>query len=124
MLTSELPRRLAQLVYDRRSSARIALEAPALIDAFHAWRKCSIKSVSSSGLSVDTEWKLEVGTHVDIYFEIPRAMAVEARAEVVRQGDGELGFRFVDLPTDVESAVESYVRMNLSESMPSRVVVC
>ncbi len=124
MLTPELPQRPAELVYDRRTSARIALDAPALIDAFHAWRKCSVKSVSSTGVSVDTDWKLEIGTRVDVYFEIPRAVAVEAHAEVVRSAEHELAFRFIDLPADVASAVESYVRLNLSDSLPSFAVVC
>jgi hypothetical protein len=124
MLNHDLPQRPAELVYDRRTSARIALEAPALVDAFHAWRKCSVKSVSSSGLCVDTDWQLPIGTHVDVYFEIPRAMAVEARAEVVRRGDRELAFRFVELPLEVAAEVERYVRNHLSDSLPSLRVIC
>ena len=124
MLAAEGTPRSAELVYDRRTSPRVVLEAPALIDAYHGWRKCSVKSVSAAGICVMTEWALPVGARVDVYFEIPRALAVESQAEVVRQGDGELAFRFIALDEDARSALQAFVESHADVPLPSQVVVC
>ncbi len=124
MLASDFTQRPAELVYDRRQSPRITLEAPALVDAFHAWRKCAVRSVSTTGISVLVDLDLAVGSRADIYFEIPRALAVEVHAEVVRQSDGELAFRFLDLPADAAEAIAMYVQSHTSEEPAADSVVC
>ena len=124
MLASDLPQRPAELVYDRRKSPRIALDAPALVDAFHTWRKCAVRSVSTTGVCLAVDLKLEVGTRADIYFEIPRAVAVEVHAEVVRQSDNELAFRFLDLPPDSAQAIATYVLAHTSEEPLEEALIC
>jgi hypothetical protein len=124
MLASELTQRRTELLYDRRQSPRVGLDAPALVDAFHAWRKCTVQSVSTTGVRVRVDLDLAVGARADIYFEIPRAVAVEVHAEVVRQGDGELAFRFLDLTSEAAEAIAGYVRSHPSEGLPDFAVVC
>jgi hypothetical protein len=124
MLASDLTHRLAELVYDRRQSPRIVLEAPALVDAFHTWRKCAVQSVSTTGISVQTDLNLPVGARADIYFEIPRAVAVEVHAEVVRRTEGVLAFRFLDLPAEVAEAIAMVVHAQRSDEQPSPAVIC
>lgn len=124
MLASEYAQRPVELVYDRRQSPRIELEAPALVDAYHVWRKCSVRSVSTTGISVQTDLELAVGARADLYFEIPRAVAVEVQGEVVRRREGELAFRFVDLPPDLAEAIAVYVQSHASEKLPAPAVVC
>jgi len=124
MLASDFPHRPAELLYDRRRSPRIVLEAPALVDAFHTWRKCAVRSVSTTGISVQIDLELEVGARADIYFEIPRALAVEVHAEVVRRGEGELAFRFLDLSAEAAEAIAMYVQLHASEERPPQSVIC
>lgn len=124
MLASDFSHRPVELVYDRRQSPRISLDAPALVDAFHAWRKCAVRSVSTTGISLIVDLPLAVGARADIYFEIPRALAVEVHAEVVRCSDGELAFRFLDLKPDAAEAIAMYVHSHPSEAEPKYAVVC
>jgi hypothetical protein len=124
MLASDFTHRPAELLYDRRRSPRIALEAPALVDAFHTWRKCVVRSLSTTGISVLVDLELEVGARADIYFEIPRALAVEVHAEVVRRSDGELAFRFLDLPADAVEAIAIYVASHSGEEPAAHSAIC
>jgi hypothetical protein len=124
MLASDFTQRPTELVYDRRQSPRIALEAPALVDAFHTWRKCAVRSVSTTGISVLVDLELAVGSRADIYFEIPRALAVEVHAEVVRRNEGELAFRFLDLSADAAEAIAMYVQSHSSEDALAHSGVC
>ena len=124
MLASDFTQRPVELVYDRRQSPRIALDAPALVDAFHSWRKCAVRSVSTTGVSLLVDLKLEVGARADIYFEIPRALAVEVHAEVVRQSDNELAFRFLDLPPASVEAIAMYVHAHTTEAPTEEALIC
>jgi hypothetical protein len=124
MLASDFPQQPPELVYDRRQSPRFSLDAPALIDAFHTWRKCAVRSVSTSGISLLVDLKLEIGARADIYFEIPRAVAVEVHAEVVRQADGEIGFRFLDLCDEAAEAIADYVHSHTSQPPAEEAVYC
>ena len=95
-----------------------------MVDAFHAWRKCAVRSVSTTGICVAIDLPLAIGARADIYFEIPRALAVEVHAEVVRCGDGELAFRFLDLSPDAAESIAMYVQSHSQEAAPSYAVVC
>ncbi len=103
----------------------------AIVDALHTWQKCSLVDVSATGFSLSSTWQLPIGTKVLIYFELPRAVAVDTEAEVVRMSSTgeELGFRFTNLPRDVAIALERFVDQALddaprSDSAPDSSVWC
>jgi hypothetical protein len=87
----------------------------------HTWQKCSLLDVSATGFSLSSTWRLPIGSKVLIYFELPRAVAVDTEAEVVRVGGSgdELGFRFLNLPIDVAIALERFVERSLNEAPQS-----
>ena len=128
-MASQQGRAPAYLVYDRRERRRVRVARHAIVDAQHTWQKCSLLNVSATGFSLSSTWHLPVGTKVLIYFELPRAVAVDTEAEVVRNSGEELGFRFPNLPADVAIALERFVDQALddaprSDSAPDSSVWC
>ena len=118
MLAPQAPIPHTELVYDRREYQRVKLEAPAIVDAFHTWQKCTLRSVSTRGFSLASDLRLPLGTRVEVYFELPTTLAVETQAELVRISQGDLGFRFVELGNVLHDSLEAYVAMVLAESSP------
>lgn len=125
------PRGLAELIYDRRERPRVKVTRQAIVDALHTWQKCSLLDVSSTGFSLSTAWRLPIGTKVLIYFELPRSLAVDTEAELVRIGKSgdELGFRYVNLPVETAIALERFVDQMLddplyTEPIPDSARVC
>ena len=116
---STLPR--VELVYDRRKRRRAPVSRHAIVDAMHTWQKCSLLDVSATGFSLSSSWRLPIGSKVLIYFELPRAVAVDTEAELVRVGGAgdELGFRFLGLPFDVALALERFVEQTLNDAPES-----
>jgi hypothetical protein len=110
-----------ELVYDRRKQRRVPVTRHAIVDAMHTWQKCSLLNVSATGFSLSSTWQLPLGSKVLIYFELPRAVAVDTEAELVRVGGAgdELGFRFLNLPIDVAVALERFVEQSLNEAPQS-----
>jgi hypothetical protein len=94
---------------DRRAHRRVALDAPALIDARHSYATARCQNVSEGGLAVQLERPLAEGTRVELYFELPTGVAIEIEAEVVRSEGTELGLRFVAPGAAEHAALESYV---------------
>lgn len=97
---------------DRRAHRRAPLPAPVMIDTAAESRPFPARNVSGSGLAVAADMVLELGRIVDVYFELPIGVAIEAKAEVVRAADGVLGLRFLDLEHDEEVALRSYCRIS------------
>jgi hypothetical protein len=118
------PRGPAELVYDRRERRRVQVARQAIVDALHTWQKCSLLNVSATGFSLSSTWRLPIGSKVLIYFELPRAVAVDTEAELVRVGGcgDELGFRFLNLPFDIAVALERFVEQALDEAPRSEPV--
>jgi hypothetical protein len=117
-MASHLARSPAYLVYDRRERRRVRVARHAIVDALHTWQKCSLLNVSATGFSLSSSWRLPIGSKVLIYFELPRAVAVDTEAEVVRvnaSGD-ELGFRFTNLPAEIAIALERFVDQALDDA--------
>jgi hypothetical protein len=117
MLAPDTSASSAELIYDRRQYPRVKLEAPAIVDAFHSWQKCTLKSVSTKGFSLATDLKLPLGTRVEVYFELPTTVAVETQAELVRISHGDLGFRFVELGAALQDSLEAYVATAVAEGL-------
>lgn len=99
-------------VTDRRRARRARLDGPALIDAASSWQAGRCCNVSTSGLAVETEQDLALGSTVEVYFELPSGVAVETRARVVRSDNGVLGLAFEELERQTALAVRAHCRVS------------
>ncbi len=100
---------------DRRSHRRAPLDRPVLVDVPSSSRPVRALDVSGSGLSLvtgDEDLDFELGSIVEVYFELPIGYAVEARAQVVRRDSGVTALRFLDLDREAEVALRSYCRIS------------
>ena len=97
---------------DRRAHRRALLEAPVMLDAASAYRSVRLRNVSAGGLAVTVEETLPVGTELEIYFELPIGVAVEARAVIVRSAGLEIALRFVELDKRTLIALRSFCRVS------------
>jgi len=95
---------------DRRVHARAPLRAPVLVDALSAWQRARSENVSVGGVAVACDTPIPVGKTVEVYFELPNGIAVEATAEVVRSSGAVVGLRFKDLDRRAELALKSHCR--------------
>lgn len=57
-----------------------------------------------------TDAPLDVGTKVELYFELPSGVAVEANAELVRRDGNRLAFKFVELEHELVVALRAFCR--------------
>jgi hypothetical protein len=95
---------------DRRTSLRVALDVPALLDSDRAHHSGRCRDVSTGGVAVSVEAAVPVGTEFDVYFELPSGLAVEARAIVVRASHDGLALRFVDVSARTRVALRAFCR--------------
>jgi hypothetical protein len=100
----------ANEILERREYERHELGAPALLDAASSWHKATCENVSLGGVKVQTDAALQLGTEVEVYFELPSGVAVETRARVVWVTDGELALCFLALDGEAASALRSFCR--------------
>jgi hypothetical protein len=97
---------------DRRAFRRAPLDRQVLIDDDRVSQPVRAKNVSGGGIAIDGNVPLEIGSIVDLYFELPIGVAIEARAEVVRVEDGSMAFRFIELDRDKIVALRSFCRLS------------
>lgn len=97
-------------VNDRRAHPRATLQVPCVVDAGSCWLQARCCNISAGGLAVQTESRFAIGTLVDLYFELPPAIGIDARAEVVRVEGNILALRFLDLPHESLLAIRAYAR--------------
>lgn len=97
-------------VNDRRAYSRAELRVPCVVDAGSCWLQALSCNVSAGGIAVQTETRLSVGTVADLYFELPSAIGIDARAEVVRVEGDIVGLRFLDLPHESAVAIRAWAR--------------
>ncbi len=97
---------------DRRSHRRAPLEQPVMVEAAALSQPAPAHDVSRGGLSIRAELALEVGSEVEVYFELPIGYAVETKAEVVRRQDGVTALRFLALKREDEVALRSFCRIS------------
>lgn len=81
-----------------------------MLDAVSSYHSGRCENVSAGGLFVRTDAGLEVGTKVELYFELPGGIAVEANAEVVRREGDRIALCFVDLDHELVVALRAYCR--------------
>ncbi|HVU03990.1 MAG TPA: PilZ domain-containing protein [Polyangiaceae bacterium] len=95
---------------DRRTHSRAPLAAPVLVDGLSDWRRARLEDVSVGGIGLSDAGPLTVGKTVEVYFELPSGVAVEARARVVRTNDGRAGLCFLSLDHAAELALRAHCR--------------
>ena len=83
-----------------------------MIDNLKAWvsAKCRDVSVTGLGLSTEPALTLGVGEVVEVYFELPNGVAIEAKAQVTRNDGHQLGLRFVQLDRACRMALGAHCR--------------
>ena len=81
-----------------------------MLDAISSYHSARCENVSAGGVVVHTDAALEVGTTVELYFELPGGVAVETNAEVVRHDGERIALRFVDLDHELIVALRAYCR--------------
>jgi hypothetical protein len=99
-----------QKVPDRREHRRAPLSIPVLVDTLSNWQRARCHDVSAGGVSLECENSLPVGKTVELYFELPSGVAVEARARVVRSNKGTCALRFLTLDSETEVALRAHCR--------------
>jgi PilZ domain len=97
---------------ERRAYRRAPLEAPAMLDAASSWHAGRCQDVSAGGMAVHTEVEFDVGSIIEVYFELPSGVAIETRARVVYAGGGRLGLSFVELDSASALALRSFCRLS------------
>lgn len=107
-MTNSAERTSNQTLGNRRAHRRAALTAPVLIDSARAHHTGRCRDVSEGGLLIELESELPIGATVDLYFELPTGVAIEARAEIARRAEHTLGLRFEALPPEDRRAVAAY----------------
>jgi hypothetical protein len=108
---------------NRRACRRAALHVPVLLDAESSYYTAQCCDVSQAGLGVETPASLEVGTMMDVYFELPTGSAVEARASVARIAPNRMGLRFQEIGAESAAALREYCegwRTQLLQSCAAR----
>jgi len=66
--------------------------------------------VSVGGVAVACETPIPIGKVVEVYFELPNGIAIEATAEVVRSSGPMLGLRFKTLDRRAALALRAHCR--------------
>ncbi|MBI3201104.1 MAG: PilZ domain-containing protein [Myxococcales bacterium] len=103
---------------DRRADRRAKLDRPVLIDTEATSRPGRALDVSRGGLSIESELELAAGEVVQVYFELPIGVAVEARAVVTRCEKNHIALRFVELDHEAEIALRSFCRISGLHRLP------
>lgn len=97
---------------ERRSHRRAGLAVPVMLDADSAWQKAECLDVSAGGVAVRSAVDLPLGTVLELYFELPSGVAVEARAEIVRRDGDRVALKFVSIEHELEVALRGFCRIS------------
>ena len=81
-----------------------------MLDAVSSYHSARCENVSAGGVVLLTDAVLEVGTKVELYFELPSGIAIEANAEVVRRDGNRLAFKFIELDHELVVALRAFCR--------------
>lgn len=75
---------------------------------------CTSQNISSSGLLLETDGVLAKGDKITCSFFLPNSIQIVTEGEIVRivgkeDGSKNYGVKFVDIPSSVESQIESFI---------------
>ncbi|HEX9620730.1 MAG TPA: PilZ domain-containing protein [Polyangiaceae bacterium] len=105
---------------DRRAHERVRLRVPVLLDSRHSWQKCHATNVSLGGLALRTAENLELGADVELYFELPNGVMIEAQARAVRAQGPLLGVRFDSLTPEQCHGLRAFITLSRQEDVAIR----
>lgn len=115
-MPEEHRRHLLELLYppgeDRRASKRVSLVTQIRTTVGGETLVGYTRDISTGGVFVETEHPAEKGSEVILRFKLsPDSPILEVRALAAYslQGDG-MGLRFVDMPSELRRAIESFVQ--------------
>lgn len=110
----ELYRLIQQALEEKpRSAPRVATNFMAHCRiADHEWR-ASVLSLSENGCLIRTPEPLELGSEIEIRFELPRGETIETQAEASYQIVPDLGLVFNRTPAVCRRAIASFVEQTL-----------
>jgi PilZ domain len=102
--------RAAVITNESARGHSVPCAAPVMVDAGQFWCTGHGAEVSTEELTVtDVRSPIEVGTGVDVYFELDGLVAIEGRAVVTRAEADRVTLQFLDLDADAVHALEDYV---------------
>ena len=115
----ELYRLIQQGLEERpRSAPRVATNLTAHCrQGEHEWR-ASLLSLSENGCLMRTPEPLELGSQIEIRFELPQGATVETQAEAAYQIVPDLGLVFSRTPAVFREAIASFVERTLVITPP------
>jgi hypothetical protein len=105
---------------DRRAHQRVRLRVPVLVDSHRAWQKCQATDISLGGLALCADQQLESGAAVEVYFELPNGVMIEAPAHAVRTEGPVLGVRFDALTPEQSQGVRAYIALSRQSEVAIR----
>jgi PilZ domain len=106
------PRAAEGAASERRAQRRAVVELPTMIDSAAAHAAGRSLNVSAGGIALTINGEFSIGALVDVYFELPIGVSVEAKGQVVRRSENELALRFVDLDAKAALALRSFCRVS------------
>ena len=106
------PRASEGVVSERRAQRRAVVELPTMVDSEASHGAGRSRNLSAGGIALTINGDFSLGAVVDVYFELPIGVSVEARGEVVRRNENELALRFIDLDSKLALALRSFCRVS------------
>jgi CheY-like chemotaxis protein len=99
-----------QLVRSRRVSLRVKVISKKDAAEFF----CISHNISITGLLIETEYSLEVGSYIICQFSIPNSIDVEVEGEIVRtartmDGAHQYGIHFLNLGRAIRHEIDQYI---------------
>jgi hypothetical protein len=97
---------------ERREHSRVPLRAPVMIDSQSTYQSGDCRDVSAGGVAVTVDSPPDAGALVEVYFELPTGIAVEAKAEVIRIDGHLVALRFLELESKARTALVAYCELS------------
>jgi CheY-like chemotaxis protein len=99
-----------------RRSPRVVLKVKVLSKKLGLEFFCLSHDISMSGILLETEYHLEVGSRITCQFTIPDSYRIETEGEIVRsmsisECEKLCGVKFIGLPLSFRRSIENYVTL-------------
>lgn len=110
---------------DRRTTHRAAIEIPAVLRVGDRRVTCTVRDLSTTGISLTTGERLAPGIVVRVAFRLPNArVPVEVSGSLVRQSgsraESTVGLRLVEPDAETMRTIKTFVSRNRSDRPFSR----
>lgn len=105
---------------ERRAHERVRLRVPVLLDSQRSWQKCYATDVSLGGLALRASESPDLGACIDLYFELPNGVMIEAQGRAVRAEGSVLGVRFDSLTPEQRQGLSAFVTLRRQKDVAIR----